>query len=303
MREFKQQEHERKTSLQRVSLSGFTATFLEHSRSIHTRKTAESNATALAEFQRIVGDIPLHKIVARDIELFLARKREEASVWKARKYYLALAAAFETAKRWGHVSMNPFRDVPKPKPPEVQPVFFTAEDFRRLLLVVQDRDFADLLVTAVLTGMRLGELLSLEWSAVDFTGRFIGIRNTGTITTKSKRGRVIPMNNELCRLLQTRRVRTSNESRLVFHSHGHQISQSSVSHRMKKAVRAAGLDDRLHFHSARHAFASWLVQAGVSLYEVQKLLGDSSPPVTEVYSHLQPEHLHGTVNKITLSLN
>ena len=80
---FRQSEYERKTSLQRVSLSAFAATFLEHSRSIHTRKTAESNATALAEFQRIVGDIPLHKIAARDIELFLAENREEASVWTA----------------------------------------------------------------------------------------------------------------------------------------------------------------------------------------------------------------------------
>ena len=109
------------------------------------------------------------------------------------------------------------------------------------------------------------------------------------------------MNDELCRLLQTRRARTSSESRLVFHIH--QISQSSVSHRMKKAVRAAGLENRLHFHSARHAFASWLVQAGVSLYEVQKLLGHSPPPVTEVYSHPQPEHLHGSVNRITVSMN
>ena len=300
---FKQSECARKTNLNRVSLTAFAATFLEHSRAIHTHKTAESNATALAEFQRIVGDLPLHKVAARDIELFLAKKREEASVWTARKYYLALAAAFETAKRWGHVTSNPFRDVAKPKPPEVQPVFFTVEGFRSLLGVIHDIDFADLVVTAVLTGMRLGELLSLEWSAVDLTARLISIRNTTTFTTKSKRGRVMPINDELWRLLLTRRKRTSSESRLVFHTHGHQISQSCVSHRMKKAVRAAGLDDRLHFHSARHAFASWLVQAGVSLYEVQKLLGHSSPTVTEVYSHLQPEHLHGTVNKITVSLN
>ena len=81
------------------------------------------------------------------------------------------------------------------------------------------------------------------------------------------------------------------------------MSESYASHRFKKAVRAAGVDDRLHFHSTRHAFASWLVQAGVSLYEVQKLLGHSSPSVTKVYSHLQPEHLHGTVNKITVSMN
>ena len=300
---FKQSDHERKSNLSSKRLSEFTKVFLEHSRSIHTRKTAESNATALAEFQRIVGDLPLHKVAVRDIELFLAKKREEASVWTARKYYLALAASFETAKRWGYVTSNPFRDVAKPKPPEVQPVFFTVEEFRLLLGVIHDQDFADLVVTAVLTGMRLGELLSLEWSAVDFTGRFISIRNTGTFTTKSKRGRVIPINDELWQILLTRRERTSGVSRLVFHTHGHQISQSCVSHRMKKAVRAAGLDDRLHFHSARHAFASWLVQAGVSLYEVQRLLGHSSPTVTEVYSHLQPEHLHGTVNKITVSMN
>jgi site-specific recombinase XerD len=145
-------------------------------------------------------------------------------------------------------------------------------------------------------------LLSLEWSAADLTARLITIRNTRTFTTKSKRERVIPMNDVLWRLLLTRRERTSGESRLVFHVRGHQMSESYASHRFKKAVRAAGLDDRLHFHSARHAFASWLVQAGVSLYEVQKLLGHSSPTVTEVYSHLQPEHLHGTVNKITVSM-
>ena len=276
---FKQTDHERKTNLQRVSFSGFAATFIQHSRTIHTRKTAESNATALAEFQRIVGDLPLHKVIPRDIERFLSKKRTEASVWTARKYYLALAAAFETAKRWGHIDSNPFRAVAKPKPPEAQPVFFTVDEFRLLLGVIHNQDFSDLIVTAVLTGMRLGELLSLEWPAVDFTGRCISIRNTTTFTTKSKRGRVIPMNDQLWRLLQTRCVRSSSASHLVFHLHGHQMSQSCATHQLKRAVRAAGLNDRLHFHSLRHAFASLLGQAGVSLYEVQKLLGTSSPTV------------------------
>ncbi|HXX63044.1 MAG TPA: tyrosine-type recombinase/integrase [Bacteroidota bacterium] len=52
----------------------------------------------------------------------------------------------------------------------------------------------------------------------------------------------------------------------------------------------------------RHSFASWLVQSGATLYEVQRLLGHSSPTVTEIYSHLQPEHLHGTVNKISVKM-
>jgi len=53
----------------------------------------------------------------------------------------------------------------------------------------------------------------------------------------------------------------------------------------------------------RHTFASWLVQAGVSLYEVQRLLGHSSPTVTQVYSHLKPDQMHDTVNKISIPMN
>ncbi len=76
-----------------------------------------------------------------------------------------------------------------------------------------------------------------------------------------------------------------------------------VTHKLKRYIRRLDLDDRLRFHSLRHTFASWLVQDGVSLYEVQKLLGHSSISMTQVYSHLQPEQLRDTVNKIKVSLN
>jgi site-specific recombinase XerD len=53
----------------------------------------------------------------------------------------------------------------------------------------------------------------------------------------------------------------------------------------------------------RHAYASWLVQKGASLYEVQKLLGHSSIAVTQIYAHLAPSQLHETVNRIQLDLD
>jgi integrase/recombinase XerD len=70
---------------------------------------------------------------------------------------------------------------------------------------------------------------------------------------------------------------------------------------MRAVRRSEVADKNLHFHSLRHTFASWLVQDGVSLYEVQKLLGHSSIAVTQVYSPLQPEQLHATVNRIRFS--
>ena len=76
-----------------------------------------------------------------------------------------------------------------------------------------------------------------------------------------------------------------------------------VSKSFKAAVRRAGLDERLHFHSMRHGYASWLVQKGASLYEVQKLLGHTSITVTQVYAHLAPSELHDTVNRIHLDLH
>ena len=76
-----------------------------------------------------------------------------------------------------------------------------------------------------------------------------------------------------------------------------------LSKRFRLAVRAAGLDTGLHFHSLRHTFATWLVQERISIYEVQKLLGHSSIAITQVYSHLAPNELHHAVNKIEASMN
>lgn len=89
----------------------------------------------------------------------------------------------------------------------------------------------------------------------------------------------------------------------VFTLKGRRISEDWLTHRFKSYIRKAGLNPRLHFHSLRHTFATWLVQEGVSIYEVQKLLGHSSISVTQVYSHLPASELHGAVNKIQVVMN
>ena len=154
---------------------------------------------------------------------------------------------------------------------------------------------------ALYTGMRLGELLNLQWCDVDLVSRVIHVRNSETFTTKTRKNRAIPMNDQLHALLCEMKDRRSSE--LVLHSQGKYLSPENVSKRFKGYIRRASLNDKLHFHSLRHTFASWLVQDGVSLYEVQKLLGHSNIAVTQVYSHLQPEGLHSTVNRITIPMN
>jgi integrase len=277
-------------------LSQFAEEYLGYSASLHRPATSSTVKYCFIEFSRFIGDRPLDKIGVREIESFLVRKRSQASDFTARKHYATLAAAFERAKKWGYITKNPFRDAQKPKIREVRPAHFCKSDFQRLLQVIEDEDFKALCITAVTTGLRLSEIISLRWAKVDLGEKLIMVENSEQFTTKSGRSRAVPISEQLCRLLTLCREKASCE--LVFARCGRQLTRDMVSHRFKAYVRRAGLDESLHFHSLRHTFATWLVQERVSLYEVQKLLGHSSILVTQVYSHLASSELHEAVNRI-----
>jgi integrase/recombinase XerD len=298
LHQFKQNEFERRKKLKRISFSDFIEQFLEYSSGVHSPKTQRTNATAFKEFLRVEGNRPLHAIGIREIEHFLSVKKREASEWSARKYYGSLASAFERAVQWGFLVSNPFRKVLKPKVREILPVFLTASDFRLFLSVVEDRDFRELCITALLSGLRLGELIALRWNDIDFTSKVIQVKNSATFTTKSRKNRIVPMSEELFRLLRERKENIRFECETVFYGkQGKLLKEGSASQKFKRYVRRACLNDKLHFHSLRHSFASALVTSGVSLYAVQKLLGHTTSKTTEIYSHLLPQQLHSEINK------
>jgi integrase len=296
LRLFDAEREKQRRALKPVSLSTFQASFLEFSRSIHTRKTVEANLTAFRMFSAFMGaDVALHSITPADCERFLAERTAEASAWTARKYRLALRAAFERAKSWGHVLENPWVKVKNPKTPETLPAYFTREQFRALLAVIENRDMRELVTLAALTGLRQGELLAMRWEWVDLERRVLTVTNSEHFTTKSKRVRVVPLCDEARTVLLSLNER-AKDSGLVF-----RLEADRVTHTFKKAVRRAGLPEALHFHSLRHTFASWLVQGGVSLYQVSRLLGHSSTAVTEQYAHLVPSDMHGILAPLHFS--
>lgn len=230
----------------------------------------------------------------RCVEEFLAQKKVEASDWTARKYYGALSAAFNRAVKTGLMDKNPCEEIKKPTAAPRPPCFLSREDARRLFEVIADDHFRGLCLFALNTGLRLGEMISLRWDAVDLQRRAIVVQNTESFTTKSKRNRIVPLNDTACSILVTK----SRAQRVFLRKDGSPWNESYVGHLFKKCVRTSGVDKRLHFHSLRHTFASWLVQDGVSIFEVQKLLGHSNIAITQEYSHLQPEQRHSTVNRI-----
>ncbi len=282
---------------QKIMMEQFVKEFLEYSSGVHTKKTTKTYKTAFREFIRVEGNGCLDTIGIREIDHFLSVKKLEASEWTARKYYIALRSAFEKAVQWELIKENLFRKVKKPRPPEVLPTFFSEKDFGFFLSVVEDKNFGELCTMALLTGLRLGELLALCWKDIDFSSKVILIQNSEAFTTKSKRSRVVPMSEDLFQLLTDRKRDIRHEAETVFHdAKGMQLKEGTVSQKFKRYIRRAGLNDKLHFHSLRHSFASGLVASGVSLFQVQKLLGHSTSKTTEIYSHLLPQQLHKEVN-------
>jgi integrase len=210
--------------------------------------------------------------------------------------FRTLRAFFETAVRWKLIEDNPFRGAKQIKVPPQRPTFLSKEDFKKLLDIVTIPWFKELIMFAVCTMMRSGEILALTWNSVDLRRRLILVENTKEFRIKTTRPRVVPMNDWVFKYLATR----ENKTGYIFVSpEGKRISVGYVSHRFKKYLRLAGLPDDFHFHSLRHTGATWLVQDGVSIYSVQKLLGHSNIAVTQVYSHLESGELFDSVNRIS----
>ena len=130
LRKFKLEEHLKKLSRQQKTLSEFMKEFARHSSCQHSPKTTASYRTALVEFQQTIGDKQLKEYDVRDVEEFILRRRQVRSLFTVRSYHAHLSAAFESARRWGHIEHNPFTFVRRVRPPESTPTFLSKPQFQ-----------------------------------------------------------------------------------------------------------------------------------------------------------------------------
>ncbi len=254
---------------------------------------------AIKNFLLTCGNRELASYSVRDVELFKAERLKDCSPVTVNIEFRTLKAAFNQAVKWEFMEENPFSKSSTVRVPEKPPVYFSREEFLKFLAEVQEPLLKDLFLFAVQTGLRKGEITSLQWSNIDLERKLVLVRNDFGFLTKTGKTRAVPMNESVFTML-SRMKNGNSDCPLVFHRDGKQLTQSYLSHKFKKSVRAAKLNDSLKFHSLRHTFATWLVQNSVSLFEVQKLLGHSDIKVTQVYAHLMTEELHATVNKISI---
>jgi integrase len=225
-----------------------------------------------------VGDKLLSQYTLEDVERFknyLLQKKKSATT--VNMYHRAQKSVFQSAVDNEYLLKNPFRHSQPVKQAERKISFMQKADIEKLLSVVKNETLKDLYLVACLTGLRLSEIVNLRWHQVDFQASVIQVVNDETFQTKTGRNRVVPMHNLVLSTLQKR----AQIGEYVFNKGAYKYEASYVSRYFKRCVKDAELNTDLHFHSTRHSAASLLCASGVSIFEIQKILGHSSVNLTD----------------------
>jgi len=207
-----------------------------------------------------------------------------------------LKSAFNLALReWQWAKENPVSIVKLEKEPPGRVRYLSDGEFDRLLNQCPDY-LKPIVIVARHAGLRKENILSLTWSQVDLFRRLITIDHT-----KNNERLSIPLNETLMILFkQLSRVRHINSPYVFSKPDGSRYR--FIHNEFRKAVKRAGIKD-FRFHDLRHCFASALVQKGVDLYQVQRLLGHKSNAMSQRYAHLSTEHLREAISKLDSSTN
>jgi integrase len=159
---------------------------------------------------------------------------------------------------------------------------------------------SEMILFALRTGMRRGEILGLQWSSIDWQNRIITVRHSLSDytkkldTTKSSRERHIPIDIDVYRILFEKKLNTG----FVFvDSSGKPFNTDHLERHLHKICKQAGLRN-IGWHTLRHTFASQLAAKGVPLNAVQALLGHSSVITTMRYAHLAPSTLRLAIDQL-----
>jgi len=251
-----------------------------------------------------VGDLPFKDISQIQVEGIKRNMQKEKRSPRTIEYVLAtFRQVWNLARESGLIVMaSPSKKVKIHKPDNERKRYLTDEEAESLLdaLRVKSEQLYQISLLSLDSGCRFSEAAKLTWGAVDIEKGIIIYSDTKMAGgTKS---RVVPMTARVKDLFES--MERGGNQDLVFPDTKGQV-QEKISHSFYRTVDDLKLNegisdprDKVVFHTFRHSYASNLVQAGVDLYPVQRLMGHSNSKMTERYSHLNNGTLISAVKKM-----
>ncbi len=219
-------------------------------------------------------------------------------------YAVAISGLFRWAMERGHIQDNPARRIRwRPQGPGRE-TYLTAREARALVRAASP-EFRPLLVCALSTGMRRGELLTLRWREVDLEAGTVAV---AAEEAKNHRRRTIPMTPtlqaELAKLAVARPARQRRPGHFVVaRPDGRPLSAFMVASRLRAAVKAckeipAEKKPKVTMHTLRHTAASLMVAGGRTIFDVANILGHQDVKTSQRYAHFAPEAGRATIETL-----
>ncbi|MBY0272835.1 MAG: site-specific integrase [Alphaproteobacteria bacterium] len=224
------------------------------------------------------------------------RNVERRSNSTVNRYMTALGNAFTVAtNEWEWVEENPMKKISKLSEPRGRVRFLDDEERERLLEACKDSanpQLHTLVVLALSTGARHGELINLRWSDVDWQRSVITLHDT-----KNNERRLLPLLHYALELMKEHNKVRNIASDLVFPSLARPMKPWDSRSAWLSASQKANIDN-FRFHDLRHSCASYLAMNGASLAEIAEVLGHKTLQMVKRYAHLSEAHTAKVVQRM-----
>lgn len=250
-------------------------------------KTIESYKLFMERFADEIGR-PIDEVTTRDIRRFLmdeeARGNQRSTI--ASKIH-RLSSLYNWLEREEYIERNPMKRIDAPSPKESEPKHLSHEELELVRMACR-KPIERLLVEVLYSsGIRRDEASNLDWSDVDFVERTLRIRDG-----KGGVFRLVPLSTRAIILLRQYRASRVDDNPWLFQSQFKQrMAVETIGRTMRILGERAGLEERLTPHRLRHSLATHLLESGVPLDVVQKILGHKKPSTTQIYAKRQMKQI------------
>lgn len=276
----------------------------------------------------LIADLPIKDLKSLKVQEYYNKLLDDnISTSNIKKVHKLLRQFFDYVEKEGFILKNPCINVSLPKnikstetiinERKTKFQYFNENEIKELLELFKDTRYYNVILFALGTGMRKGEILGLQWSDIDFENKEIhvvhnlsysanisedGKKNYITIlqTPKSDNSiRIIPMSNKIFNLLSS----LPRKSSYVFcNDQGSHFDIKWTEKFWHNKLKNSSIKDK-RFHDLRHTFATMLLLNGANLIQIKELLGHSSVKITEMYLDALPKSKSEIINKIDYLLN
>jgi len=246
------------------------------------------------------------QVTQHHIRAFIAQRHRQRLGGKSLQRLLsAVRSFFRWLLREGRADHNPAIPVRAPKSPKHLPATMDADSIGQLLdipcdtpLAVRDKAIMELFYSS---GLRLSELATLRWEQLDLVSGMV------TVTGKGNRSRMVPVGRVAVAALREWRKSEWRKSRVKFASieeahvfvsqRRNPIAVRTIQSRIRYWAKRQGIPQNIYPHLLRHSFASHLLESSGDLRAVQELLGHADISTTQIYTHLDFQHLASVYDK------